>query len=160
MFLAYVGGSLRRLGIASNRETCRRSSCSGFKVSIANTVFLAQRNGSIRDLGAASDRRTFRRSSCPGPKVSIQIAVFLALLRLGHAGLMHGFMRMRSLPRAQGLHPNCGVFGPIVVGACGAHACLHADEEPAQGPGSASKLRCFWPYCGGSMRGSCMASCG
>ena len=76
----------------------------------------------MRGLGAASDRR----SSCPGPKVSIQIAVFLALLRLGHAGLMHAFMRMRSLPRAQGLHPNCGVFGPIGVGACGAQACLYA----------------------------------
>ena len=90
----------------------------------------------MRGLGAASDRR----SSCPGPKVSIQIAVFLALLRLGHAGLMHAFMRMRSLPRAQGLHPNCGVFGPIGVGACGAQACLYAGLRHAFMRGSGMPL--------------------
>ena len=53
----------------------------------------------------------------------------------------------------QGPHCKHGEFGPVMVGACEGQAGLHMGEELAQGSGSLSQTRCFWPVqmgaCGG-----------
>ena len=56
----------------------------------------------------------------------------------------HSFMWVRSLPRAQGLHRKRGVFGPVVVGACGGQARPQIDGALAYLSGSSSKSRPFW----------------
>ena len=49
--------------------------------------------------------------------------------------------------------PTAGVFGLVTVGACEVQARLHVGEDPAQGSGSPSKTRCFWPIAVGVCHG-------
>ena len=48
--------------------------------------------------------------------------VFLSLSKREHAVAGHSFMRVRSLPLAQGLHCKHGVFEPVQMGAYGGRA--------------------------------------